>query len=270
MAAGEDRRDPGAAVIELILSPWNLVLALCVWSTIQTLKSLVPVFRDGGRWHRTLRLQSVAACVLAYQVPGPWVDTALPTVTKIVLGVIIGTATTVLHGLVSDVRRALTRSRDPNRDFGAALDNVKKFGTVVAAAVAGVSGVYGAWLRPETKARSSYELLSSAVETVSHDVDGMDKRISSLVEAHNVLDRQSAVEIALLKKQVASLEAELRKQHSGYQAQERVSVDSRDLSLSGQITEAVTSNVEVDVGRRPQIIKNGKRLELPKSEEMFK
>lgn len=259
-------------MIELILNPWNLILAICVWSTIQTLKSMVPVFRDGGRWHHTLRLQSVVACVIAYQIPGPWVSADLPPATKIILGVIVGTATTVLHGLVSDIKRALTRSSDPNKDFAAALDNAKKFGTVVAAAVAGVSGLYGAWLKPETKAKSSYEVLSAAVETVSHDVDGVDKRVAALVEAHNVLDRQSAVEIALLKKQIAALEAELKREHVSYHPPTRVSVDSQELTLSGQIKDidAPAVEVEVDVGQRMQFTKTGKRLELPKPEEVFK
>lgn len=237
-------------MIELILNPWNLVLAICVWSTIQTLKSMVPVFRDGGRLHNTLRLQSVAACVLAYLVPGPWVDASLPLTTRIVLGVVVGTATTVIHGLVSDVIRAMTRSSDPNRDFGAMLDNVKKFGAVVAAAVAGVSGIYGAWLRPETKARSSYEVLSAAVEMVSADVDDIDRR-----------ERDSAVEIALLKRQVESLESELRRRNADYRAPAGV--------IEEFSAPKPTADMSIDVGQQ-LFVKSGKRLALPKSEEVFK
>lgn len=235
-------------MIDLVTSPWNLVLAVCVWSTIQTLKSLVPVFRNGGRWHQTLRLQSVLACVLAYQIPGPWVDPALPLATRVVLGVIVGTVTTVVHGLVSDAHRSLTRSRNPNADFSAALDNVKKFGAVIAACLAGASGIYGAWLKPETKARDSYELLSEAVQTV-------DKRVAVLVEAHNALDKHSAVEIELLRARVTALESELVRR-GGYRLPERVSVGTRDLSLSAQLD--------------GDGLADGAKINLPESGEVFK
>lgn len=275
-------------MIQLIASPWNVVLAACVWSTIQTLKSMIPALRDGGRWHYTLRMQCVVACVIAYQVPGPWVPVDTTTTVKVIVGLVLGTVTTVAHGLVSDIRRALMRSRDPNKDFNVALENVKKFGGIVAAAIAGVSGIYGAWFRPETKARSSYEVLSEAVETVSHDVDGVDKRVSQLADAHNALDRQSSIEIALLKKHIEALEAELHREHAGYQVPKKISVSADDLSLSGQILEPAdfqmdsSTSLDVDdvvehdsvvvdsINVRSRIKRDGKRLELPGSGEMFK
>jgi hypothetical protein len=285
--------DEHLILVRLILNPWNAVLGFCVWAGLQTLKSLIAAFRDGGSLHHTLRFAAVVACTAIYFVPGPWTDGEdLSAGMKVILGIITGTVTTLLHGMTSDFRKFITRffrkrakegnAQDAAKDFDTLIASAKKAGWVVTAIGTGFSGLYGAWLKPTdtTKAKAAYEVTEEGIEELSVDIEEIDEDLNGLIEAHNELDKQTAIEIAMLKKQLEDVQDELKRSRRSYEPA-RVAVTSEDLSMASQVevsheeiafapeedgppTDSVMEQLKIRIKR------DGKKLDLPAAKDLFR
>jgi len=250
--------------LDLIFNPWNAVLGFCIWSTLQTLRKTIPGFFETGVGHNMLRPICVTACAIFYFVPGPWVDDELIVGMRIVMGVIVGTVTTILHGLVKDGINFFKKVFDGKIDakritstFKELMPIFKKTVTVATIAGTGFSGIYGAWLKPEEDARVAYEVTAEGIETLSEDLD---EEITTLSEAHNTLDRQVAIDFALLRARIEQLEGETEPV--------LVSISSSDVAYVSQLEPVTGADKDGDTNSR--ITKNGRRLQMPDLKEFLK
>jgi hypothetical protein len=181
-----------------LLNPWNGVVAVSTLMVIEVLKYTAPGFfgNDGGG-NRWLRLMCVIGCALGYQAPGPW--DAGGWVMNLFIGGLVGMAATIGYAAAASVVR-FCRTAEPEPEQAIKWSEAaKKWVAVIGALIAALSGVYAAWLKPETRARESYEITSQAVEALSQDVTKLVAAVNELKdlpEAHNALDKYVAVELA--------------------------------------------------------------------------
>ena len=282
-------------LLALLANPWNGVLIVCLWSAIQALKKSAPsFFDDGGAGHHVMRPISVGAGAIAYLVPGPWIEPDVEVGVKIAVGLLMGTVTTLGHGLMRDafklVKMAFTRRlakgnvQGVAKDASSILNLGKKLIPVLVAVGAGGSGVYGAWLKPETGAQKAYEVHAAGIEQVSGDVEklrlaltGSRDELTEFKNSFNNHDKYAAVELALLKQSLANLEAFARG-WGGYRPK-RASVSTGDLSLSfspenvngDEIEKLISGSVSVQqASNAPAITREGGKIKMPERSEVFK
>lgn len=269
-------------LVHLIANPWNVVLGFCVWAGIQVVKSMVPAFAENGSLHHTLRFACVGACTICYFVPGPWTDSDMDPGTKLILGIIVGTVTTIGHGMVSDGRKFLAKllsrrgeAQGMAKDVDALVESGKGMGKVLGAILIAFSGVYGAWLKPEndTKAKAAYEVTEQGIESLSSDIADIDARMKLVTGAHNTLDRQTAISMALLRKRLDAVESELKSRSRAYQPVTSVDVADNDLSMAAQVAldpELALPPMPANKKPGPAIKRDGRKLDLPEAKELFK
>ena len=279
--------DQTQTLITLFTNPWNLVLVACLWSGFQALKKAVPTFFDDDQpGNHLIRPLCVAAGAAAYFVPGPWIDADAEPSIKLVMGIIVGTVTTVAHGLLRDMMKLGKKAAAKRvasgdvegavKDATSLLELAKKLGPTLALIGAGGSGVYGAWLKPETGAQKAYEVHSAAIEELSGNIAAVEEAMkakeadeaafrSDLADKFGTHDKAAAIELALLRQRLAAVEDFARRWGGYQQPAASKSVSSDDLELSGDIEWQPRSAVEEYIGDK----KNGK-IQMPAKGEVFR
>jgi hypothetical protein len=89
-------------ILSLLLTPWNVLLMVAVWTIIQTVRRVAPsMFAHGTVLARLLPVAPVVLCQIAVWIPGPWVSEATTAMERVVLGTVIGACTSNLHAVLS-------------------------------------------------------------------------------------------------------------------------------------------------------------------------
>ena len=96
--------EPPEPIFDLgkLLTHWNALLMVAVWSLIQTARRvLAPYLTGGAPLARLMPLAPMAACCLAVWIPGPWLNPDETWGQRAVLGVVLGALTSNLHNIAS-------------------------------------------------------------------------------------------------------------------------------------------------------------------------
>jgi hypothetical protein len=91
-------------LFSMLISPWNVLLMVAVWTIIQVARRLMPLpFTKGQPFAKLLPIAPIAMCQAAMWIPGPWMTGAETLGQKLVLGTVIGACTSNLHSILSKV-----------------------------------------------------------------------------------------------------------------------------------------------------------------------
>jgi len=232
----------------LLLNPWNAVVAVSMLVAIEVLKYTSPVF-FAGRGNRLLRIMCVAGCVAGYQIPGPWDSGDL--VMNLFVGGFVGGVTTVGYALFADAFGFL-KTKSPE-EAGSWLDVAKKLGTTIIGLIIAASGIYGAWLRPETKARDGYELTSKAVELLSQD-------LNELAKVGDEARTQTRVDLAVLTQRLDDV-CERLDRRAGRKATGHVTMAEPTVVMPEEQTQIRVQEHLIE--------RRGKTMTMPAAREVF-
>lgn len=246
------------AIFAPLLNPWNGIVAIATLLVIEVVKSAFPQhFVNGGAGNRLLRPLCVLGCGIGYQIDGPWITGDMDPWLRLFVGGLIGAATTIGYAAARvAVKKVTAQTRDE------VLKAIKKWAAVLGALAAAVSGVYGAWFRPETGAKQSYELLSQAVETLSSDV-------ARLSASDATMDKNMAVELARMGQRLDDMQAILEAKLA-YEPPEPAPPPPVVVSEPVGATET-TVVVEDDDGwkrPKPEIKRKGLQIQMPTAKEV--
>jgi len=87
--------------LQNLLTYWNVLLIVAVWSLVQTVRGISPqLFGKEGKLHRVVPAMPMVACSAAVWIPGPWLEASASWGEKVVLGVVLGAITANGHSIV--------------------------------------------------------------------------------------------------------------------------------------------------------------------------
>ena len=85
-----------------LLSYWNVLLIVAIWTIIQTTRRALPsLLADGKPLAKLLPLAPLIGCCIAVWIPGPWLEADDSAGQRIVLGVVLGALTANFHNIAS-------------------------------------------------------------------------------------------------------------------------------------------------------------------------
>jgi hypothetical protein len=93
-----------ASIFDLgkLLTHWNALLMVAVWTGIQTTRRVLPQFLTGtAPLARFMPLAPLVLCCIAVWIPGPWLNPDETWGQRLVLGVVLGALTSNLHNIAS-------------------------------------------------------------------------------------------------------------------------------------------------------------------------
>lgn len=243
-------------IIAPLINPWNGVVAIATLLVIEVIKSAFPdQFINGHGGNRWLRPMCLIGCAVGYQIDGPWITGDMDVWLRIFVGGLVGAATTVGYAGVRALVKKVTAQTQEN-----VLKAIKKWAAVLGALAAAVSGVYGAWFRPESKAKQSYELMAEAIEALSSDV-------ARLSASDTDMDKNMAVELARLNQRLDDMQELLKTKLEYKPAPVKAPVVvTEPMAVVGE-TEVM---VETDVkpAPKPEIKRKGLRIQMPSAQEV--
>ena len=93
-----------ASIFDLgkLLTHWNALLMVAVWSGIQTARRMLPKLLTGtAPLARLMPVAPMVLCCLAVWIPGPWLNPEETWGQRLILGVVLGALTSNLHNIAS-------------------------------------------------------------------------------------------------------------------------------------------------------------------------
>jgi hypothetical protein len=243
----------GLDIFAPLINPWNGIVAIATLLVIEVVKSAFPAqFVNGNAGNRLLRPLCVVGCAVGYQIDGPWITGDMDPWLRLFVGGLVGAATTIGYaGARTLVKKITTRTEK------SVLDAIKKWTAVLGALAAAVSGVYGAWFRPESGAKQSYELMSQAIEELSADVDKLHK-------SDTTMDKTMAVELARMGQRLDDMQA-LLEAKLAYEPAELPPPPPPEPVIG--TTEVMVSN-DAKPAPKPEIRRQGLQIQMPSAEEV--
>jgi hypothetical protein len=249
-----------------LINPWNGIVAIATLLVIEVIKSAFPHhFVNGHGGNRWLRPLCLLGCGIGYQIDGPWITGDMDPWLRLFVGGLVGAATTVGYaGVRVIVKKATAQTKDE------VLKSIKKWAAVIGALAALVSGVYGAWFKPEAKAKDSYELVAKAVELVSADLARVNERINTLSRADTTLDKNMAVELARMGQRLDDMQGLLELKFAYKPAEIEVReppavVVSEPMHVVGETEVTVASD---EPKAKAEIKRKGLTIQMPSAQEV--
>jgi hypothetical protein len=234
-----------------LLNPWNGVVAVATLLVIEVLKTSFPAL-FAGAGNRWLRPMCVVGCALGYQIPGPWATEDMDFWLRLFVGGLVGAASTIGYATARALVKKIT-----TRTQKSVLNAIKKWTAVLGALAAAVSGVYGAWFRPESGAKQSYELMSQAIEELSADVDKLHK-------SDTVMDKTMAVELARMGQRLNDMQKLLELKL----AYEPRAVEAPPPKVVANEPTAVVGETQNEPATKPEIKRKGLQIQMPTAKEV--
>ena len=261
----------GLEIFAPLINPWNGVVAIATLLVIEVVKSAFPHhFVNGHGGNRWLRPLCVLGCGIGYQIDGPWITGDMDPWLRLFVGGLVGAATTIGYAFVRVIVKKATAQTKDN-----VLQSIKKWAAVIGALTAAVSGVYGAWFRPESKAKDSYELVAKAVELMSRDLDAVNERMGQLSRADTQMDKNMAVELARMGQRLDDVQGLLEARFA-YKPpvieddlKPMAVIVSEPMHVAGETEVMVTTMAEkAPPAPKPEIKRRGMQIQMPSTEEM--
>ena len=98
-----------------LVSHWNALLMVAVWTLIQLVRRLFPGALTGsGALARFMPLAPILLCCAAVWIPGPWLSPDETWGQRLVLGVVLGALTSNIHNLLSKLGLESLLNLDPD------------------------------------------------------------------------------------------------------------------------------------------------------------
>lgn len=98
-----------------LVSHWNALLMVAVWTLIQLVRRLFPGALTGSSTlTRFMPLAPILLCCAAVWIPGPWLSSDETWGQRLVLGVVLGALTSNIHNLLSKLGLESLLNLDPD------------------------------------------------------------------------------------------------------------------------------------------------------------
>lgn len=87
--------------LQNLLTYWNVLLVVAVWTVVQTIRGMFPGWLSkGGKLASVVPALPIVICSAAVWIPGPWLTSDASWGERVVLGVVLGALTANGHSIV--------------------------------------------------------------------------------------------------------------------------------------------------------------------------
>lgn len=94
--------EPAIFDLQKLLSYWNVMLIVAVWTGIQMTRRVLPAyFTPQSVLGRLLPMAPIVCCQVAVWIPGPWLDASETAAQRVVLGTVLGALCSNVHAVAS-------------------------------------------------------------------------------------------------------------------------------------------------------------------------